>query len=261
MSATRRPWWLPEGVEAGPHLATEMSRLLRDEFAREPDEAVPEGPHFVYDQNPTMFLGRHGRGPLRIAWDTNLLIDYFAHGRALWDGVALPDAVGADYGEELEGLQLVVAVWVLRDIRFIIPRRALSDGKRRLTAERRAQRKRAFDAFAAALALVEWDDEPQPTLAPAALDDALDELPQGADRELVKESVLSGGHVFMSRDAGVLRARAALAQHGLVLASPLDVLEELAASGALHCLLEARFAYWPLPDLQRVMHLINALPE
>lgn len=260
MSASHRPWWLPEGAEAGPRLATEMSRLLRAEFGREPDEAVPEGPHFVYDQNPTLFLGRRGRGPLRIAWDTNLLIDYFEHGRALWDGVVLPDAVGAEYGEELEGLQLVVAVWVLRDIRFVIPKRALSDGKRRLTAERQAQRERAFDAFAAALALVEWSDDLRSTSGPATLDDALDELPRGADRELVKESVLAGAHVFMTRDAGVLRAREALAPHGLLLASPLDVLEELAASGALHCLLEPRCAYWPVPDLQRVTHLLKALP-
>jgi hypothetical protein len=222
---------------------------------------VPEGPHFVYEHNPTLFLGRHGCGPLRIAWDTNLLIDYFEHGRALWDGAALPDAVGADYGEELEGLQLVVAVWVLRDIRFIIPHRALSDGKRRLSAERLAQRRRAFDAFAAALTLVEWDDDARPTVVETGIELALDALPGGADRELVAETVVAGAHVFMTRDAGVLHAREAIGEHGLLLASPLDLLEELAAAGALHCLLEPRFAYWPVPDLERVTHLINALPD
>jgi len=40
------------------------------------------------EQTPRLFLGRRGRGPLCIAWDTNLLLDYFQHGRAL--GMASP---------------------------------------------------------------------------------------------------------------------------------------------------------------------------
>lgn len=106
------------GATIGSRLVSELSRGLRREFAPPSGTPVAEGPHFVYQDNPRLFLGRRGRGPLRVAWDTNLLIDYFEHGRALWENKSLPELVPGTYGEELEGLQIVMAVWILRDIRF-----------------------------------------------------------------------------------------------------------------------------------------------
>lgn len=245
-------------------LSTVMSRLLRPEFTPREDEPIYEGPHFLFEQNPRLFLGRRGRGPLRIAWDTNLLIDYFEHGRALWDGEALPDIVPAGYGEELEGLQLVMTLWVVRDIRFYLPHRTLQDARKGLSDEQAADRGRAFDEFSAALGLVEWEEDdrelPPLILPERELTRALEQLPKGADRELVAEAVRSGAHVFMTRDRTLLKAKTVMRPFGLLLASPLDVLEELSACGALHCLLHPSFAYWPVPDLQRVTHLIRALP-
>jgi len=249
---------------AGFRLANIMSQELRREFVLPEPTAVPEGPYFVYDTAPTLFLGRRGWGPLRIAWDTNLLIDYLEHGRALWDGAPPPDTIPEDYAAELEGLQLVLSLWVMRDIRFYIPERVLADGKRALDPDRHEGRLRALEEFSRAVSLIAWgdnDESPPPLhLPPSEHRRVVDLLPRGADQELVAEVLTSGVHVFMTRDEGILKARDALRPFGLLVATPFDVLEELTACGALSCLLEPRFAYWPVPDLQRVTHLIRALP-
>ena len=65
----------------------------------------------------------------------------------------------------------------------------------------------------------------------------------------------------MTMDKGILKQRQALKPFGLLLASPLDLLEELVACGAFHCMLEPHYAYWPMPDQMRVSHLIRALPD
>jgi hypothetical protein len=98
----------------------------------------PEGPHFVYDGAQHLFLGRRGRGPLSVAWDTNLLIDYFTYGSLLWKGESIP--VDGDYGAELEGLQLILGLWVMRDIRFVILPDTIDDAKKQLSPERRGVR-------------------------------------------------------------------------------------------------------------------------
>jgi hypothetical protein len=59
----------------------------------------------------------------------------------------------------------------------------------------------------------------------------------------------------------VLAARENIRPHGLLLASPLDLLEELAACGALLCVLRRETSYWPIPDLQRMAHLVQALGD
>ncbi len=53
-----------------------------------------------------------------------------------------------------KGLQFLVALWVLRDIRFIILPTTITDAKRKLTQERRASRLNAFREFTSALQLV-----------------------------------------------------------------------------------------------------------
>ncbi|WP_405147670.1 hypothetical protein OG589_08455 [Sphaerisporangium sp. NBC_01403] len=230
--------------------------------------AIPEGPHFVYETTPRLFHTRSGRGPLFIAWDTNILIDYFKYGQALWEGGSLPDFADGDYAGELEGLQMLIALWVLRDIRFVVLPASIKDAKKRLSSERQADRIRAFEEFTSALSLV--SGEPSGTDPPSRegllilpdslLEDAVANLPQGFDRTLVRSAARMGIHVFMTMDKGILRQRAALKSFGLLLASPLDLLEELIACGAFHCMLAPRFAYWPMPDQMRVGHLIQALP-
>jgi hypothetical protein len=78
---------------------------------------------------------------------------------------------------------------------------------------------------------------------------------------LVEAAVRFRAHVFLTRDDGILKAKDALRRFGLLVAKPLDVVEELVACGAFHCLLAPRYAYWPMPDQQRVGHLIHALPS
>ena len=99
---------------------------------------------------------------------------------------------------------------------------------------------------------------PVPT---ALLDCAVANVPRGFDQILIRNAVHRGIHVFMTMDKGILKQRQALKPFGLLLASPLDLLEELVACGAFHCMLEPHYAYWPMPDQMRVSHLIRALPD
>jgi hypothetical protein len=250
------------GGRIGSHLATAISRQLCDEFAPPPQTPISEGPHFVYEMNPRLFLGRRGRGALRVAWDTNLLIDYFEHGRALWEAESLPETVPGSYGEELEALQIVMAIWILRDIRFYILERTLTDARGALATRHLEARLSAFRAFTAALRFSEETGDPReapPLVLPRTeLERALASVPAGNDRVLVREAALKGMHVFLTRDVGIHRAAPALGAFGLLLASPGDLLEELTACGALHCLLHPRFAYWELPARERVTHLYEA---
>ena len=92
------------------------------------------------------------------------------------------------------------------------------------------------------------------------LERAVAQVPAGFDRALVSTAARLGLHVFMTRDKGILRNRDTLKPFGLLLASPLDIVEDLVACGVFHCMLEPRCARWPMPDQMRVGHLIRALP-
>lgn len=242
-----------------------IGRIRADGLRLHGDASPPEGPHFLYEDGPSLFLGRGGRGPLQVAWDTNLLVDYFQYGAHLWEGESLPHVVPTEQGEELEGLQVLVSLWVLRDIRFHILPGVLVDSKKKpLAPSRRQQRLHAWEEFCAALALVEDEEEGYGTpVAPTGIsghdaNQALLHVPAGNDRALVRDALTQGLHVFLTCDKGILRARGSLAALGLLIASPLDLLEELGAAGALHCLFERQHLYWPMPDQQRVSHLIQA---
>jgi hypothetical protein len=181
-------------------------------------DQVPAGPEFVYASAPAIFGRRRGQGPLFIAWDTNLLLDYFKFGSSLWQGHELPDQLGEEYTGELERLQFLVALWVLRDIRFTILPATITDAKRKLTQERRASRLSAFREFVSALRLVS-DDPPEldlPSregllvLPEGMLERAVSEIPPGFDRALVSSASRMGLHIFLTRGKGILRHRDAL---------------------------------------------------
>lgn len=144
----------PRGV----HLARVMSERILISFDQDlmryvrdypPQAPSPEGPHFAYEGARQLFLGRRGCGPLFVVWDTNLLIDYFKYGSLFWKGESLPDFVSGDHGTELEGLQLLLGLWVFRDIRFVILADTIDDAKKQLSVERRQNRLNAFDRFTA----------------------------------------------------------------------------------------------------------------
>jgi hypothetical protein len=255
----------PELEAYGVRLLNRVSRQLREAFDPPELTFAPVGPDFDYASCPELFGGRRGRGPLTVVWDTNLLIDYFQHGRALWKDEPLPDELG-DYGDELEALQLIVAVWVIRELRFHILPRVLVDAKRKLSQKRRGERINALENFAAALRLVGSEHEPASARSRArslksngGLRRVLAQVPS-TDRPLVADAVELDAHVFLTRDRGVLACKQGLRPFGLLIATPADLLEQLAAYGALHCLLIPNAAYWPLPDQARVTHMINALP-
>jgi hypothetical protein len=258
------------GTEAmGLRLLNEVSALLRDAVDEIPRGLpAPIGPDFAYNQHPALFHGRRGQGPLHVVWDTNLLIDYFEDGRALWTRGEW-SARAATYEDELEALQLVVALWVVRDIRFHVLPRVFTDAKRKLDERRLRNRLNAWEQFAAALRLVGYGEPgfPDPSredllwLPDDELVRALSSIPGRLDRALVGDAVKLGAHVFLTRDKQVLAAARQLRPFGLHVASPGDLLEELVASGAFHCLLAPEYAYWPLPDQARVTHLVEALTD
>lgn len=240
----------------GIELLRRSSVRLRDAFGQIPAPAVlPEGPHFLYDQGPQLFSQRTGRGPLRIMLDTNIFLDFVERARAIW----LEDIeVENKYGEELEALQLILAAWVIRDIRFFLPSTLRWDGHPRLSADRRRQRARAIQEFDMALQLVgEFDDDhvQEAPIGSAVLNSLLEQVPPGGDRSIAREAATAGMHVLLTRDKGFLKARANMRLVGVLLVRPQELLEALAMAGAFHCLLLPECAYWPLPDQHRTSHL------
>lgn len=97
---------------------------------------------FCYEALPDLLpWGYHG--PLIVALDSNVLIELQQHGNAILNEE--DPAVDADYATELDGLAEVLNVWMLRDVRFVVTPRALTDAKK--NSERLMERQRpAIDA-------------------------------------------------------------------------------------------------------------------
>jgi hypothetical protein len=224
--------------------------------------SVPSGPLFDYQFGEDLFLGRTGRGPLRITWDTNLLLDFFEHGEHILTGLPI-DEPGA-LGEELEAMQVIMALSMVRDIRFRISGLTVRDSKtKRLSRKQVSDRWNAYLHFAAALTETDGPEEQTAQFSPTHGSDAeaaLAKVPQGNDRALVLDALSAGQHVFLTRDRKIRRARESLSHHGLLLVSPQDLLEMLASSGALLCLIDpGRYLQWGLLDPHRVTHLLEGL--
>jgi len=209
-----------------------------------------------------LFLGRPGGGPLDIVWDTNVLVDSVEYGAAMWDNEDLGIS-DEEYASEVEGISILIQLWILRDIRFHVLPEVVDDAKKTLTERRLNARARAVVEFARALDFgpsPEEDELAGPSLIDEAATDALcASLPAGMDRVLVRRALDLRAHVFMTRDRAVLRARDRFASSGLLIASPMDLVVELSACGAILCMMQPEYAYWPVPDLERLPHLIAAL--
>lgn len=64
-----------------------------------------EGACFDYTRIPAVFGDRTGSGPMNVAWDTNVLIDYAKHGRAMAEGqFECPPGMREKYCDELEAI-------------------------------------------------------------------------------------------------------------------------------------------------------------
>lgn len=241
--------------DLGVELLRRSSRRLRAAFGEIPQPRVaPEGPHFLYDSAPKLFSQRSGRGPLRIMLDTNIFRDFMDRAHEIW---VTDVEVESEYGEELEALQLVMAAWVIRDIRLFLPNALRWDSRSRLTSERRRERSRAIQEFDMALQLAGEFDEGRGVepIDARLLDSLLQRVPAGGDRSIAREAVTSGMHVLLTRDKGFLKAQASMRMLGVLLVSPQELFEELVMAGAFHCLLVPECAYWPLPDQHRTSHL------
>ena len=198
--------------------------------------------------------------------DTNLLIDYFEHGHAMWTGESVAKVHVGEYGEHLEALQLILAVWVLRDIEFVMLKESLRDSKRRKLAPHVDRRNRnAWMEFHSALTHSPHHSDCRTDagrrLQPRLVDRVVEAVPAGGDRRLVRAALNDRAHVYLTRDKGVLRASGQLRAFGLSVMTPGDLLEALSLYGALNFLWDPTSLYWPLPDQEKVAHMIWALPK
>ena len=241
-----------------------VRRQLQSVSSSVPDGPIPFGPNFDYALGPKLFSGRVGTGPLVVVWDTNIVIDYLAHGGSLWWLDAETDEFSnSEDGHlvDLELLRVVLAVWVMRAVEFVVLPRSITDAKKELSQERRRKRAQLHLDFDDAIRLLA-DPDDHADLYPASqaeIDAAITAAPPGADRELVQGAFDRGAHVFLTRDQGILRAHRALQRIGLIPLTPGDLFEELCACGAsLAVWFPEKYATWPLPDLARVGMIIRS---
>jgi hypothetical protein len=170
-------------------------------------------------------------GPMVIALDTSVLLDLHQHGNRLLNGDT-PD-VEDRYGEELEGLGGLIDLWLMRDIRFLLTPRVLSDGKG-ITSRQIDQREAAMRALTTALVFQRgtWNDVELPPQALVPIGEETG-LPHGADRDLVLEAQSLGAHVFLTRDRALAR-RVRLNGPVVSVLSPAILWDELVIAGVTH---------------------------
>jgi hypothetical protein len=199
------------------------------------DDEYIEGGGFFYEDCPEIFLGRAGYGPLRVAWETNILIDYAEFGDLMWEEEREfdPQISEPRYREELVALDAIIQLWMMRDIRVRVPKRQIFDAKRELGEDQWGVRERQLHHFLAALTCIRLDKEVLENVQP------FHPLPDGStsdewDESLVQEAIETGCHVFLTRD-GRLRRRLHQAARGSCLAimSPSDLQQALAEADEL----------------------------
>lgn len=169
---------------------------------------LQDGGSFDYRVTPSIFLGRTGLGPLRVAWDTDILIDWRDYGEALWEERELPRGLDPAHYSDLKALGLIMTtVWMSRDIRIRPLRRQLTDfgGRRAARADgRRSERKRLLEQLGAALTCGDFEGGFM-SRRPGANKPEAWFMAASADRDLVEEAVARGCHVFLTRDKRILR--------------------------------------------------------
>jgi hypothetical protein len=219
-------------------------------------EFAEDGGGFFYEVCPEVFLGRRGYGPLRVAWDTNILIDYAQFGDLMWgeDDEFDPPVSEPRYLEELQALYTLVNLCAVRDVRIRAPQRQIHDAKRSLGSEQWEIRARQLHHLLAALACIQLDKDIYENVQP------FDPLPSGSansdwDNSLVEEAIATGCHVFLTRDDN-LRNRLQQNAHE-------EFLAVMSPSGLTRALEDAGDLGWGgdgyiFPDSHRVVHLMRA---
>jgi hypothetical protein len=186
------------------------------------------GVGFCHDALPRILPSAY-HGPLVIALDSSILIDIQQYGNLLL-GDDLPD-VDRRYSDDLAGLAELLHVWLLRDIRFVLTPRSLTDAKR-VTQRFLDRRLPAVDAVADSLAFQfgDWTAAVPSHLDPPAPVGRETGLPDGADRDLVLEAQAVGAHVFLTRDR-LLLSRVRLAGPPLAALPPRALADGLVGAG------------------------------
>lgn len=192
------------------------------------DVTANGGVGFCHGALPSLLpWGYHG--PLVVALDSNALIDLQEHGNLLLNG-DVPVEVDPQYARDLAGLAGILNLWLIRDIRFVVTPRSLTDAKR-MSQRFLDGRLPAVQAIAESLAfqLGDWMYSPPSERVERRLG-AETGLPSGADRDLVLEAQAIGAHVFLTRDQLVLK-RVSLSGPRMAVASPAWLNGELVSAG------------------------------
>lgn len=234
----------PHVIEPGPN---QYSLAPNDES---------HGGGFNYEERPKIFLGRRGYGPLRIAWDTNILIDYAKYGEHMWeDDQFEPPVEESRYLEVLIALNELMHLWMLRDIRIKMPFRQIDDARRRLDPEVWLLRAWQLEQFHVALSCVDLDKALAEGVRP------FETLPEGSsnddwDQSLVDEAIATGCHVFLTNDRRLKRRADRRARESFLAIVPSsELLDLLAEAGQLSL---AAIGRYPLPDSHKWTHVMDA---
>lgn len=196
------------------------------------------GPGFCYVANRDLYRGSGSLvdGPMLVGLDSNILFDLEKHGLALIED-ELPDDLSDNELQELEGLQQVLDLWMVRDLRFIVVSRTRADFKRSPTAARLAERDQLFSRIEATLAfqLDGWGEAAEGAawdrLPSAEAHAAFERIPSELDQLMVRSAWEAGVDIFVTRDLAVLKAqRDVPADYPLVL-SPSGLAERLDGLG------------------------------
>ena len=250
------------GQMAFPFEATRIAKptaeLVRGRFnifSLSPPDDSSEGGGFLYKDSPNIFMGRTGYGPLRMAWDTNILIDYAEFGHRMWEDAVFDLKIGERrYEDELIALNEIMSLWTIRDIRIRMPERQIIDAGRRDDEQTWLLRERQIREFSTALSCISLDVEIDNTSS------SFDTLPETAsnddwDQSLVCEAIETGCHVFLTRDYRLRRKLRGVEQQGIAIRSPANLLDDLAASGELSF---SRAGAYVIPDTHKWTHIMGA---
>lgn len=183
---------------------------------------------FCYEALPSVLpWGFHG--PLVVALDSSVLIDLQEYGNVLLNG-EVPDGVDEKYATDLGSLADLLELWLIRDIRFVVTPRSLTDAKRvsKRFLDRRLPAIRAI-AESLAFQLGDWTYPAPSAHSPRRLGDDSG-LPDGADRDLVLEAQAVGAHVFLTRDR-LVEERVSLSGPRMAVAAPSWLATELVNAG------------------------------
>lgn len=213
-----------------------------------------EGGAYDYARAPELFLGRSGTGPLRVAWDTNVLIDYASLSPAVWedDSDASSQSNHGRLSNEQSALVDLMHIWMVRDIRIHVFARQLDDFRTELSDDRLELRTRQVEQIQSALGCLGHGTDLERSWFP--LEVGCTGTPPGMDTELIELSVNAGCHVFLTCDKGILRSRSGIGRYGVLILRPSDLLRAFGTDGWLF----GAAGPFPMPDNHKWLHLMAA---